>query len=290
MSQNPLSISAQIMPSFNFVLQFNHISLIRDIRNINRANEPIDGLKLRITCDVPVFDKIEAKLPEIPARFNDVIGEIPLRVDTKYLAGLTEAVNAQTSISLLYEDQVVSLFEHETKILPFDQCANPDEYPQLLASFITPNHPAIPSILHDASDILAKWGKDPSLEGYQDPDPNRIRDFVAAIFGAIQKKNIAYSNPPATSTRSWTDGQRIRTVDAVLDQRLATCMDFTLLFASCIEAMHLHPILCLTEGHIFSGVWLTEDASFDAPVIDDVKGIKTRMDNGHDELVLVECT
>ena len=145
-------------------------------------------------------------------------------------------------------------------------------------------------MLHDAGEILAGWGKDPSLEGYQSPDPNRIRDFAAAVFAAIQKKNIIYSNPPATTTRTFFDGQRIRTADAIMDQRLGTCMDMTLLYTSCLEAIHLHPVLVLDEGHIFGGVWLNEDAHFEAPVVDDAKQLTSRMDNGHDDLLLVECT
>ena len=43
-----------------------------------------------------------------------------------------------------------------------------------------------------------------------------------------------------------------------MEQRLGTCMDLTLLYAACLEALGLHPLLVMMDGHIFAGVWLRE--------------------------------
>ncbi len=62
-------------------------------------------------------------------------------------------------------------------------------------------------------------------------------------------------------------GQRIRIGDQVIEERLGTCMDMTMLYASLLESIDLHPILILVEGHIFLAVWLTGDAEYKDPII-----------------------
>jgi len=44
----------------------------------------------------------------------------------------------------------------------------------------------------------------------------------------------------------------------VLNGGLATCLDTTLLFASCLEAIGLNPVIVMTNGHCFTGVWLIQ--------------------------------
>ena len=108
--------------------------------------------------------------------------------------------------------------------------------PELLASFVMPNHPVVNSMIQLASQYLDKWTKDPSLAGYQYGDPNRVKNMAAAAYAAIQQKNITYAEPPSSFESS---GQRIRLADAVLDQNLGTCMDMTLLYVACLEQMPL---------------------------------------------------
>lgn len=128
-------------------------------------------------------------------------------------------------------------------------------YPELLSSFVTPNHPELARIIARATEFLGQWTGDTSMDGYQSQDPNRVLSQAAAIFTAIKEQGIAYVVPPASFERV---GQRVRLCDMVLQQKLGTCLDLSLLYASCLEAVGLHPLLITTVGHIFTGVWLEE--------------------------------
>ncbi len=110
--------------------------------------------------------------------------------------------------------------------------------------------------------------------------------MAAAAYAAIQQKNITYANPPSSFEEF---GQRIRLADAVLEQHLGTCMDMTLLYVACIEAMGLNPIMVMMRGHIFAGVWLVDD-SFSNTIMDDPTHIEKRMASGINELLVLECT
>lgn len=137
-----------------------------------------------------------------------------------------------------------------------------------------------------AAKYLEKWTEDPSLAGYQFEDPNRVKNMAAAVYAAIQQKNITYAEPPSSFEAL---GQRIRLADAVLDHHLGTCMDMTLLYVACLEAMGLNPVMVMMKGHIFAGVWLV-DESFPDMIMDDPSQLEKRMSRGIHEIVTVECT
>lgn len=124
-----------------------------------------------------------------------------------------------------------------------------------ITAFAMPNHPVVTSMIQLAAKYLETWTGDPSLAGYQFDDPNRV-------------KNMA---------------------DAVLEQRLGTCMDMTLLYVACLEAMSLNPIMVMMRGHIFAGVWLVEE-SFPDMIMDDPSRMEKRMSRGIHEMTVVECT
>ncbi|MBK6285821.1 MAG: DUF4011 domain-containing protein [Draconibacterium sp.] len=69
----------------------------------------------------------------------------------------------------------------------------------------------------------------------------------------------------------------------------ATCVDMAILYASCIEAIGLNPLLVVINGHAFVGAWLIDDTFADS-VNDDVSLLKKRIAQGINEITLVEAT
>ena len=80
-----------------------------------------------------------------------------------------------------------------------------------------------------------------------------------------------------------------RLADAVLEQHFGSCMDLTLLYTACLEAMDLNPFMVVVEGHIFAGVWLVDGAFADI-LVDGPSQLEKRMAKGIQELTVVECT
>ena len=109
---------------------------------------------------------------------------------------------------------------------------------------------------------------------------------AAAVYGAIQEQNIVYSVPPASFEKV---GQRIRLCDSVIENKMGTCIDMTLLYASALEAVGLNPILIIKPGHIFAGVWL-EEQTFPESVQDDPSLLSKKIAEGVNEMAVVECT
>lgn len=290
-SDAEIDISVGKMDVFNYALYQNNVPPIRGVLIQNRTGDPINGLTLRITSDFHFFKKYEMPLPPIPSGKPITLPDPHLIINGNTLATMTETVNAIITVELCKDGEGICGCRGQMQVFAYDQWQGGETYQDLLPAFVLPNHPVIPALMHDAADRLQKWGKSPSLEGYQAHDPNRVRELAAAAYAAIQKKNIIYAEPPASFS---IPGQRIRTPETIMEQRLGTCMDMTLLYAATLEAMGLHPLLVMMKGHIFAGVWLKErtpeELKSGSVVIDNLEELTMRINNGSDEMTFIECT
>ncbi len=109
---------------------------------------------------------------------------------------------------------------------------------------------------------------------------------MAAIYTAIAEQQIIYSTVPASFEEY---GQRVRLADSVMAQKLGTCLDMALLYASCLEAIGLNALIVITQGHAFAGAWLVPE-TFPDPTIDDVSLLTKRTAEGIYDITLVETT
>jgi hypothetical protein len=125
---------------------------------------------------------------------------------------------------------------------------------QFIAAFSQPNHPSIRPLLDAAVARMTASGAKGQLSGYQ--DSSVVEPMVRAIYESIQAVGITYSNPPA----SWSGGggQKIRTAQEILEEKVGTCLDTTMLMASCLEQAGLAPLVILIPGHAFVGYWTGE--------------------------------
>lgn len=281
-----LHMELSILPSINFALQQNHIPVIQSITISNPSGRNLEAVDLQIVSNIEAFLPYSKHLEEIPANESFVINPINLMLDAQCLAGLTEKLSGLVKVSLTSEGTLLCEETAELTVLAFDEWPGYTLYPEILAAFVTPNHPEIVKINARSAQFLEKWTGDPSFDAYQSRDPNRVLFQAAAVYGALQEQNIIYSVPPASFQRY---GQRVRLCDTVLYQKMGTCLDLTLLYAACLESIGLHPLLILQEGHIFAGLWL-EEMTFPEVVQDDASLLTKRLADGINELVVVECT
>lgn len=141
--------------------------------------------------------------------------------------------------------------------------------PELLAAFVKPTDPSVDVILREASDKLAAAGRDGAMDGYRKGTKARAWQIADAIWAALVSHSIAYVLPPKSFERF---GQQVRGPSDILSRKVGTCLDLTLLYASCLEQAGLNPILALTEGHSFVGARLVDEdfsraGSMRSPVI-----------------------
>ena len=281
-----ITLSCDVNTFFSYAVYQNSSAIIRSITVKNNTESDADDLYLRISTDSDMLEPFSEKIESLGAGEDRTIKNPKLSVNGDYLASLTERLTCNLHISITQGDNELCLVNEEIVILAYDQWPGVRYYPDLLAAFVTPSHPAIPTLMNTTSKYLEKWTKDPSLEGYQAKDPQRIVKMANAAYAAIQELNITYAALPP----SFEDmGQRVRMISDIMANRLGNCMDITLLYVALLEAMQLNPLMIMIDGHIFSGVWLVDD-TFPEPCTDDPTQLEKRMTIGVDELIVVEST
>ncbi|WP_426989911.1 DUF3320 domain-containing protein [Pseudarthrobacter sp. Y6] len=154
---------------------------------------------------------------------------------------------------------------------------------EFLAAYVQPHHPSIAKLISEAADVLMETTGSGSFDGYLE-DGDRVDKIVFAIAQAMSARDIRYSMPPA----SWgLEGQQVRTPAQVLDGRLGTCLDTTLVLAAALESCGIRPLLWLVDGHAFLGYW-REEGSLSTAASDDVPELVSLVQRGF--IGLVETT
>lgn len=283
---NPITIELTHAPAINFAMQQNHVPVIKRLLLTNNTEEAFSGLQVEISS-VPDFAVTwQAQVEYLGAGESFTFGAIPLKISAPFLAELTEKLSGQLQLTLLSNGEVLQTISYDIDLLAYDQWNGAGSAPELIAAFVTPNHPEIPAILRNASALLQQWTGDPSFNAYQSRNPDRVKKQMAAIYEAIAAMELIYCAVPASFEET---GQRVRLSDAILSQRLANCLDLTLLYAACLEAVSLHPLIVMIKGHAFAGAWLNEE-SFPDAVNDDPSLITKRTAAGINDIVVVEST
>ena len=283
---NDLQLSCETDDFLTYAAVHNGLHIVRDIYVKNVSEKDMDNMVVRIVSDNGLVEKTEFGIEKIHPGEELHFKNPNITVNAAYLASLTERNMSRLTVCIRKEGAELASAAINITALAFDEWPGLQYTPELLVAFVMPNHPVVTSMLQLAANYLNQWTEDPSLAGYQYHDPNRVKMMAAAAYAAIQQKNITYAEPPSSFE---IIGQRVRLADTVLEQHLGTCMDMTLLYAACLEAMGLHPVLIMMRGHIFAGVWLIEE-SFSDMIMDDPSQLEKRMSRGIHEMLVVECT
>lgn len=270
----------------NYALQQNGTALVREIHLRNETGTDFENLVVRVCSDVDLIEPFTQGIQVLPHGDEIRLRNLDIHVKGEYLASLTERVFCNLQVEVCSGEECLVSETKPLTALAYDEWPGLKYYPDLLATFVTPNHPVVAELVLSASKWLETWTKNPSLDGYQSKDQNRVKMMAAAVYAALQERNITYAVHPASFE---SVGQRVRLADAVMKQHMGNCMDMTLLYAACLESMGLNPFLILMNGHIFAGVWLVEE-SFADPIVDDPTQLEKRMARGIHELLVVECT
>jgi len=156
--------------------------------------------------------------------------------------------------------------------------------PELLPAFCMPNDPAVDKVLKAASDVLRRAGKEYGIDGYEHRSRTRTWELTSAVWSAVAGLNLAYALPPASFEIS---GQKVRTPGTILEGRLATCLDTSMLFASALEQAGLNPLIILSKGHALVGVWL-QPQEFAQLTTDEAAAVRKRVEL--QEMLVFETT
>lgn len=284
--QGIVKVEFSYSPLINFSMQQNRTGVIHQLFIENQGQDTLKDVRVVLTAQPAFGECTPVVIEAIPAGQTVRIDSLNLQLSATYFAQLTERFAGNFLLEVTASGESAFKQFYPIDMLAYDQWGGLNVYPELLASFITPNHSALASVIKRAAFILEQWTGSPSLDEYQSRNPDRVRKQMAAIYAAIAEQNIIYSTIAPSFEAS---GQRIRLADTVLAQKLATCLDMALLYASCLETVGIHPLLIIMNGHAFAGGWLVPE-TFPDNVNDDVSVLTKRTAEGVHDIALVETT
>ncbi|MCM3631153.1 DUF3320 domain-containing protein [Paenibacillus glycanilyticus] len=270
----------------NYGIQQNHVPVVRSIEIHNQSEEELRDFTVRITSEPDFAYECSKTYGHLPAGQSLNLGTINLQMSATFLANQSERLTGTLTLQVLQGDSEIYRERGSISVLAFDEWSGLAVLPELTAAFVMPNHHHIAQVVREAADILAKWTGSSSFTAYQSKDPNKVRTQAAAIYAALQNRRIAYCVAPPSFEAI---GQRVRLPETIFAHRMGNCLDLSLLYAACLEAVGLHPLLVFTKGHAFAGLWLEEE-TFAESVQDDISVITKRISAGMNQICVVEAT
>lgn len=279
-------IDLEFNKTINYAMWQNYVPFIRSIVLKNNGEQPLNNVKLKISFEPEIAGVYEHSVELINPNTPVSISPVSIALSPNYLAGLNERTSANMHIDAFLGEESIFHKTEQIDILSYDQWMGTSIMPEILCSFVTPNYQGLSAILSMAGNYLAKWNGSSDFTGYLTNNPNNVKLQMAAIYAALKEWGISYSLHAANFEEV---GQKIRMADIVLEQRRGNCLDFSVTYASCLEAVGLNPIIIITEGHAFVGCWL-ENMTFPECVEYDVSAITKRIAQGINEIEVVECT
>ncbi len=239
----------------NWAMERNGIPIVHQVRLTNPTEHPLEELTLALQAGPGFGPRFETGVPAIPAGGTFTLRRPDLVLDEPRLRTARERERGQLQLEVRSASRLLVRESWPIELLAYNEWDRAS-LPELLAAFVLPNHPAIATVLETVRDCLESATGDPTLAGYHDRSRRRVEQTVAAVYTALQELDITYVMPPASYESS---GQKIRLPDEILEHRMGTCLDLTVLIAACLEHAGLHPVLVLVEGHAFPGCWALED-------------------------------
>ena len=280
----PLLIEVEYADRVNFAMQQDGVPLVERISLTNNDEAVLENVVIKVTLENGDCTPWSQQIDRIDSGNIFNIEPDDLRLSARSLATRTEA--ERTALLIVVESNGRSVCkDFPIELLAFDQWPGVGLYPELLAAFVTPNHPKVAEMLADARKSLGDLsdGQD-SLDGYQSGNRQRAAQIAEACFNAVLTRGIGYISLPASFDR---EGQRVRLVDRICRENFGSCLDLSLLLSSLWEQVGLHPLVLMLEGHAMPAVW-THESHLPEPAIDEAARIRNLIELG--EIVPVEST
>ncbi|MCL2160895.1 MAG: DUF4011 domain-containing protein [Betaproteobacteria bacterium] len=249
------------------------------------------------------FVSREYALPPIKPGEKCCVENIALECDHNLFSKLAEAEKGVFYARLAVDAQQVAEAVFPLELLTRNQWGGLAEFPENAAAFVQPNDPAVDRLLVRTlltlpsgwrnrlswvrefavfgSRIVRGHDAELSLGGYV---KGNVGEQLAALWRTLHAQDLNYILPPPGFEQQ---GQKVRNPTQVMSAGQGTCLDISLLVASCLERSGLDALLIFTRGHTFVGCWLSQ-GSFKTTVVDDLGALQKRLDM--QEIVVFDST
>ena len=264
-------------------LELNGVPCVRAL--LVRANERLHGCTVRILIDGVAATPYERGLETVAAGASLAVDVSDFIVPLPILRQSTEREPIDLIASLAdASGRTLATARHRLAIVPASHWCGVVDACESLASFVTPNAPALRELLLAASRRLEKSTGNGALDGYLSQSPERAQRIAEACYEALAARGLTYITAKPSFEQQ---GQKVRTAGEALADGAGNCLDLSLTLAALLEAAGLAPAISMGDGHAVVG-FATIDAPFADAVHDGPSRLVNRIDLG--EFRAIEST
>ena len=184
-----------------------------------------------------IFPKIKYKYDALAKRSQPG----PITVTYKVEVGDDEAEETSKTLTLRsINDCPFTLVEDDNAV---DVCF-------MFAAYVNEQHPYVDKLLREALNTKVV----DSFTGYQAKDKAEVYRQVYAIWEALNRRDVRYSDITTSSAESQTvSSQHVRLIDESINNAQANCVDGSVLMASVLRKVGIEPFLIMVPGHCYLG-------------------------------------
>jgi very-short-patch-repair endonuclease len=286
MDGSAVTLTCSMVEHVSVAFQQNAIPVVQEIAVTNSSDRDLSEIEIHVATEPAFAHPTLLRIDRLAAGATHYIRSVDIRLDldAAFLRKLTEGLRGEFRLSSRVAGEAGGELTVPVRLQPPSHWGGSLACPELVAAFVRPNDPTIDVLLHDTSRRLTAAGKNGALDGYRAGRRERAWEIAGAAWSALAALGITYVLPPASFERS---GQKVRGPGDVAERRTGTCFDLTLLYAALLEQAGLNPLVVLTRGHAFVGLWLRAE-EFSTAVVDDMQVLRKRRDL--EDLIFVETT
>ncbi len=264
-------------------LELNGVPCVRAV--IVRAYERLHGTVLHLTIDgqstLPYAQGIETMAAGSSLAVDTSAFVLPVPI----LNRSTERESIDLVATLQHADgRILATGHHRLVVVPASHWCGLTAACEALASFVTPNSPALRTLLLAASARLEKRTGNGALDGCISRNPERVQRIAEACYEALAERNITYILAMPSFEEA---GQKVRMAADVLGDGAGNCLDLSVTLAAMLESAGLSTVIALGDAHAVVG-FATGDDDFADAVHDGPSRLVNRIELG--EFRVIEAT
>jgi len=283
-----LTINFERVRSVNYAAYHCGLPVISNLIITNQDSVSSDPFTLQIL--IPGWSQVwERKIPSLPPGGKKIISKVFPALLYEKLEGLEGRKKASLEIAI----NGVPVFDEKINILGFYEWPFEHSFRKSLACFVQPAHPIVEELAMEVTFILKSRGI-ALFNGPFERMDEYVEQALRTLYEYLARYRISYVHQaPSFELGSQVIRPPHRIIPKIeRKQGQGTCIDLTLLFASCLESLHLQPLIVFIKEntssfHAIVGCWRQVTVRVE-PILGQYDKFKNALEKN--QLILVETT
>lgn len=249
----------------------NGISPIKRLYVKNISGEDKENISVKVYSK-PEFLLNQELLQEFMPRRSTVKFDGLIPLSPLYMVALDRRVQGEIFVEVYEQGKLLAETKQTVQVLAFNEC-NYNEKVESIATFVKRTQ-EINKLIALSHKKLEQWKITTKATGYNS-GKNSVRNFFAACYSVLSEVGFI-------ETSAKDENETISTFKEMLEQKVVTPLEFSLIFASMLEGNGLNPIIGYAKDKWYVGCFLIDEC-FNDVVLDECSIITKKLETGvHD--------